>query len=189
MRCLLYFVLLLTVPRLHAQKQNHTQPVIAATILSPGLSAEMPITDKLTIKARAAFTVGWSYSFSSSLGQSSSLTPTALAAAQLRYYYNFPKRTEKGKLTARNSANYLSLLTKYSFANKTFYYSDNGNYTVSGQISVPDAGIVWGLQRNFNNRFSIDCSVGPSIYAALAYNNFSLIADISLGIWLGKKRS
>jgi hypothetical protein len=48
-------------------------------------------------------------------------------------------------------------------------------------------GIVWGLQRNYKNRFSLDCSVGPSLYAPLVNNEFDLIADISLGIWLGKK--
>lgn len=187
MRWLLYLLLLLPATRLAAQKTNNTQPVVTAIIVSPGLTGELPLANKLTVKGKAAFIVGWSYSLSSALGQYYSLTPTAQAAAQLRYYYNFSKRIEKGKPTARNSANYISLLTKHAISNKTYYYTENGNYSFTGRTSATDVGIVWGLQRNFNNRLSIDCSVGPSLYTALAYNDFSLIADISLGIWLGKK--
>ena len=170
-----------------AQKTNYTQPVLTTTFLSPGLTYEHPVANKLTIKGKAAFTFGWSFSASSSLGQNYSLAPTPLIAGQFCYYYNFAQREGKEKNINHNSANYISFLAKYGYSWATYYYGDLGNYSIKQASHLPDFGIVWGIQRNYKNRFSIDCSVGPSLYAPLAHSEFSLIADVSLGIWLGKK--
>ncbi|QNA43222.1 hypothetical protein [Lacibacter sediminis] len=116
-------------------------------------------------------------------------------ASQLRYYYNFALREQKEKNIAHNSANYISFLAKYSYSGITYYRGDSfsesvggpRNYSVKEASHMPNVGIVWGIQRNYKNRFSIDCSVGPSLYAPLVNNEFNFIADISIGIWLGKK--
>lgn len=170
-----------------AQKRSYIKPLLTATILPPGLTYELPIAEKMSIKTKAAFSFGWTYAYSSALGTSSSFSPEALAAAQLRYYYNFALRKEKGKLTDRNSANYISLLAKYAYSGITYYNNSQGNYAAKQALHISNVGVVWGFQRNYNNRFSLDCSIGPSIYAALADSEFDFIADISLGIWLGKK--
>jgi hypothetical protein len=187
MRYLISFFLVCVSMQLNAQQKTYTEPVLTATFLSPGITYEHPVANKFTIKGKAAFTVGWSFSASSSLGQSYSLSPTPLIAGQLRYYYNFGLRKTKEKNIAHNSANYISFLLRYAYSGVTYYYGDQGNFSVKQASHMPDFGIVWGIQRNYKNRFSIDCSVGPSLYAPLANNDFNLIADISLGIWLGRK--
>lgn len=187
MRYLISFFLICVSMQLHAQKTTYTVPVLTATFLSPGITYEHPVTNKVSIKGKAAFTVGWSFSASSSLGQNYSLSPTPLIAGQLRYYYNFSMRKLKEKNIDRNSADYISLLAKYGYSGVTYYYGDQGNYSIKQATHLPNVGIVWGLQRNYKNRFSIDCSIGPGLYTSFANNEFTLIADISLGIWLGKK--
>ncbi len=171
----------------NAQKTTYTQPLLTATFLSPGVTYEHPWANKISIKGKAAFTVGWSFSASSSLGQSYSIAPTPLLAGQLRYYYNFALREQKEKNITRNSANYISLFASYAYSGVTYYYGDQGNFSIKQALHMPNVGIVWGIQRNYKNRFSIDCSVGPSLNDPIVNNEFSLIADISLGIWLGKK--
>lgn len=170
-----------------AQKTNYTQPVLTATFLSPGITYEHPAGNKLSIKGKAAFAISWSFSASSSLGQNYSISPTPLIAGQVRYYYNFAHRERKEKNIARNSANYISFLARYAYSGVTYYYGDQGNFSIKQASHLPNFGIVWGIQRNYKNRFSIDCSVGPSLHAPLVNNEFDLIADISLGIWLGRK--
>lgn len=189
MRYLISIFLLFISLQSKAQKTTYTEPVLTATFLSPGLTYEHPLANKLTIKGKAAFTIGWSFSASSSLGQNYSLAPTPLIAGQLRYYYNFALRGQKEKNISRNSANYISLLARYAYSGVTYYYGDQGNYSVKQALHMPNVGIVWGIQRNYKNKFSLDCSVGPSLYSPIVNNEFDLIADISLGIWLGKKQS
>lgn len=170
-----------------SQEKPYTSKLTTATILSPGISYEQPVGNKWSVKGRLAYVSNWTFSSSLALGESFSFSPGPLAGAQLRYYYNFQQRERKQKMTDRNSANYFSLLAKYVYFSKTHYYTSNGNYTVSSPSNSPNFGIVWGIQRNYKNRFSIDCSVGPSLYTPFANNEFTLIGDVSLGLWLGKK--
>lgn len=191
-----YSLLLLLLCFEAASQENHyTSKLATVTIVSPGISYEHPLANKLTIKGKAAFTVDWSFSTSSSLGQSYSLAPTGLVAGQLRYYYNFALREQKEKKIARNSANYISFVAKYKYSGITYRYGDSfmesfggpRNYSIKRASHMPNLGIVWGIQRNYKNRFSIDCSVGPSLYTPFANNEFTLIGDVSIGLWLGKK--
>lgn len=170
-----------------AQQKTYTTPVLTATLLSPGITYEHPVANKFTVKGKAAFVVGWSFSASSSLGQNYSIAPTAAIAGQFRYYYNFAQREQKEKNIDHNSANYISFLARYGYSGITYYYGDLGNYSIKQASNLANFGIVWGIQRNYKNRFSLDCSVGPGLYAPIVNNEFDLIADISLGIWLGKK--
>lgn len=195
MRYLILIFLVFTSFSSTAQQKTYATPVLTATFLSPGLTYEHPVVNKLTIKGKVAFAVGWSFVTSSSFGQSYSFSPTGVVASQLRYYYNFALREQKGKNIAHNSANYISFLAKYSYSGITYYRGDSfsesfggpRNYSVKEASHMPNVGIVWGIQRNYKNRFSIDCSIGPSIYAPLVNNEFNFIADISIGIWLGRK--
>ena len=73
-------------------------------------------------------------------------------------------------------------------------------YTASYVNSPPNSkkmkliqqfGAVWGIQRNYPRRFSLDLNVGLGyLYNAASYqNNNSIwpIAQFTLGIWLNKK--
>ena len=170
-----------------AQEKKYTQNVLTATILSPGLSYELAAGNKLTIKLNAFVFPGFSYSQNILLnGRSNfSFTPTPLLVADGRYYYNFQQRLEKEKNISRNSANYFGLSAKYGVSIETFY-PDNGE-AVRTTTQIYDVGIVWGLQRNYNNRFSLDLNIGPSILQPLIDKQFGFISNLSLGIWLGKR--
>lgn len=170
-----------------AQQQATTQKVATISFVSPGFGYEQPIANHFTIKGRAALTFNWSYSSSDFFGNKFEIAPSPLAATQLRYYYNMNRRERNNKRTTLNSANYLSLLIKYSYSNRYYHYGSDGNYSYNLPTHAVDGGIVWGLQRNFRNRLSLDCSVGPSLYNPIVNKEFSLIADITFGIWLGAK--
>nr|WP_294905349.1 hypothetical protein [uncultured Lacibacter sp.] len=170
-----------------AQSKPFTQQVSTVSLLSPGVGFEQPLSGKMTVKGRAALSFQWSYSYSDFLGSAFEFAPSPMAAAHLRYYYNIDQREKKGKRTALNSANFLSLLVKYAYSNKHYHYGSDGNYSYSLPLHSPDVGVVWGIQRNYKNRFSLDCSIGPSLYSPIAQQEFSLIADITFGIWLGAK--
>lgn len=170
-----------------AQNKPFTQQVGTISFLSPGIGFEQPVSGKMTIKGRAALSFQWSYSYSDFLGNAFEFAPSPMAAAHLRHYYNIDKREKKGKRTALNSANYFSLLVKYAYSNKHYHYGSDGNYSYSFPSHNPNVGIVWGIQRNYKNRFSLDCSIGPSLYTPVVNQEFSLIADVTFGIWLGAK--
>ncbi len=170
-----------------AQEKKHTQNLLTATIFSPGISYEMAAGNAFTVKLRASVFPGFSYSQTILLNGRShfSFAPTPLLTAEGRYYYNFQQRLDKGKNINRNSANYLAVSSKYGYSIETFY-PDNGD-AITTATPVYDAGIVWGLQRNYKNRFSLDLNVGPSILQPLIDKEFGLIANLSIGIWLGKR--
>lgn len=71
-----------------------------------------------------------------------------------RYYYNFEKRTSKGKNTSRNSANYVALTT--------FFASDD---PIIGDLEIDtdyigQVGPVWGFQRTYNSGFNLGLELG-----------------------------
>ena len=170
-----------------AQQKKYTQSLLTATILSPGISYEMAAGNAFTVKLSASVFPGFSYSKTILLNGRShfSFSPTPLLNAEGRYYYNFQQRLNKGKNIKRNSANYLAVSSTYGYSIETFY-PDNGN-AVRTVTPVYDAGFVWGLQRNFKNRLSLDLNAGPSILQSLIDKEFGLIANLSIGIWLGKR--
>lgn len=170
-----------------AQEKKYTQNVLTATILSPGISYELAAGNKLTVILKAVVFPGFSYSQNILLnGRSNfSFTPTPLLIGEGRHYYNFQQRLGKEKNISRNSANYLGISGKYGYSIETFY-PDNGD-AIRTAKQVYDAGIVWGIQRNYDNRFSLDLNIGPSILQPLIDRQFGLVANLSLGIWLGKR--
>lgn len=170
---------------LKAQDHHFTKPVLTATILAPGVSYEIPIANKFTAKFKAVVSGGMSYSSGMAVGTTYSLSAIPTASGELRYYYNFQQRMNTKKNTDRNSANYIALAGKYGISFTTFHYDDGS--TDRSTSYYPNAGIVWGFQRNYRNRFSLDFNIGPSISSPLAYHEFDFIGNFTLGIWLGKK--
>ncbi len=187
MKPIITILLFLILFQAKAQEKKYTQNLLTATILSPGISYEIAAGKKITAKLNAFVFPGFSYSQNILLnGRSNfSFEPTPLLVGEGRYYYNFQQRLKKEKNISRNSANYLGVSGKYGVSIKTFY-PDNGN-AVRTARQIYDAGIVWGLQRNYNNRFSLDLNIGPSILQPLIDKEFGLISNLSLGIWLGKR--
>jgi len=167
------------------QDKKLTQNVFTATILAPGISYETPIANKFTAKFKAVISGGMSYSSGMAVGTAYSLSAIPTASVELRYYYNFQQRINTKKNTDRNSANYIALAGKYGISYTTFHYDDGS--TARSTSYYPNAGIVWGFQRNYKNRLSLDFNIGPSLSSPLLYQEFDFIGNFTLGIWLGKK--
>lgn len=180
-------LLFITLSQTKAQEKAVTENLLTATILSPGISYEIATGNRFTVKLKAAVFPAFSYSSGVLLNGRShfSFTPTPLLSADGRYYYNFKHRAEARKNINRNSANYFALSGKYGYSIQT-YYPENGA-TIRNTTTVYDAGVVWGLQRNYKNRFSIDFNIGPSILNPLINQEFGLLSNLSLGIWLSKR--
>jgi hypothetical protein len=172
-----------------AQEKKYTQNLLTATILSPGISYEIAAGNKFTVKLKAVVFPGFRYSQTLLLNGRShfSFVPTAVLSADGRYYYNFQQRLKKEKNINRNSANYIGLTGSYGSSIETFHAEDGT--TVRTITQLYDIGFVWGMQRNYDNRFSLDLNVGPSILRPLVDGGFGITANLTLGIWLGKRSS
>jgi hypothetical protein len=72
-----------------------------------------------------------------------------------RYYYNLEKRNSKGKKTANNSGNYISIKTSYHPDWFVINLADNVTKTADLAI-VP----TWGLKRQIGSHFSYETAVG-----------------------------
>jgi len=103
---------------------------------------------------------------------------------EFRNYYNLDKRNLKGKHTEGNSGNYFAPV----YTGKYSFYGFNDQDTWVSQL-----GFVWGLQRNYNSTFSLDFNIGLgyniNIQNSYLYYPIDLIANLSLGFWLGKKNA
>src|SRR5690606_37975213 len=83
-----------------------------------------------------------------------------------RNYFNFHKRELMEKNIRRNSGNYFALLTMVASKplNQDKDYDENLN---NRMVNV---GIVWGMQRNFSSRFSLDLNIGAG-YAKMGHSS------------------
>lgn len=99
---------------------------------------------------------------------------------EFRYYYNLDKRLEQGKRVDRNSGNFIAPLVRLS--GPAFLKSDN--------VEVKDfAAIVagvWGIQRNYGERFNFQLAIGPGIGFTEDEVLFVPAAILNLGFRLGK---
>lgn len=168
-----------------AQENKLTQNVLTATILEPGISYEASLGSKFTAKFRAGINAYLQTSTDLSNNTQIKLTPYPFIGAGARYYYGFTERTRKGKNTLRNSANYIGLSMLYGIAREK---SDlNSGATITSTTQIYNAGVVWGLQRNYKNRFSLDFNIGPNLANLLVFGSPGITSEFTIGIWLGKK--
>lgn len=173
--------------------------ITKVTILNPGLSYELRIGKLQTLYAQAFMSVSGYYSYSSSFGTQYDVNLHPSATLQYRFYYNSKTRYEKGKRTQMNSMNFLApFLETFFVKQKSDYYVYENNFRPYTKV-----GVVWGFQRNYKKRFSLDFLVGPGYYFTKEefYNpaepsvkitqsssGFSLIAQINIGFWLNKRQ-
>ncbi len=104
---------------------------------------------------------------------------------------------EKERRTELNSMNYLAFVSEF-MASKTAL---TDNYLSQDRRRlVSRFGIVWGLQRNYLGRFSLDLNLGIGYLVAKGtrfHNGQSTtktvaiptsIGQLNLGIWLNKRK-
>ena len=168
--------------------------VTKANFFDPGISYEKRIGNLQTLYGQAFLATSIFIGYSTSLGNISSVDVYPAITLQYRYYYNGNKRSAKDKRTEMNSMNYISVVTEAGF------YKDH-RYELDRSRIMKTLGAVWGFQRNYPKRFSLDINLGigyaftketifngPGQYEDIWFGELTTVGQISLGFWLNKKR-
>ncbi len=176
-----------------------TENVAKVTFLNPGFAYEAKTGKSKTLYTQIFLNTSLRFDLEDDI-YADQVTSTAYfdpaLSTQYRFYYNYKKRNGAGKRTAKNSMNFFAPiyeghLSKAPFPGTSFEEID--------RRLLSTIGAVWGMQRNYAGRFSLD------IYTGLGYTFGkesevingtlksgtsgapALIAQVNIGIWLGKK--
>lgn len=170
--------------------------VTRITILNPGISYEMRTGNTSTVYLHAYTTTLSSIGYSSTFGWSTQFNFDPSLSLQYRFYHNIKRRLEKGKRIEKNSLNYIAPVYQMSFSKNAL---SDGVYVNNNRRPISELGVVWGMQRNYENRFSLGLNVGPGIFFGkdrieeptesytVNITEFTLVAHLELAIWLGRK--
>lgn len=172
--------------------------VFRANVLNPGLSYEIPIAPKQTILMFGGLHTSFGFGYSSSLGTTTSFGLNPIIGAEYRYYYNGRKRRDKGRRTALNSMNYLAPVYNVIFSD--YQIDEEASVEESSIRPVHTIGAVWGFQRNYKSRFSLDINLGGAyVFASSTFyesdgkvetrttGKFTTTSQIQIGFWLNKR--
>ncbi|MBL7699207.1 MAG: hypothetical protein JNK79_13665 [Chitinophagaceae bacterium] len=174
-----------------------TVNVYRLTAFEPGITFEPSINKTQTALLRFYAATSFGLSFSKSQGTNTFLTFDPAATIQYRFYYNGRKRSESGKRTAFNSMNYIAASLDYILTRETL----SQLYVVPlHRRPLLQQGVLWGMQRNYPGRFSLDLNVGPGFYLLKnieenAYGpavekmtgRFTVLSHINIGWWLNRR--
>ena len=193
------FLLIISINSFAQEKmQTDIVNITKVTFLDIGISYEKKVAKFQSILGQAFMNTSISIGYSSSLGNTSSIKFDPALSLQYRYYYNYDRRQKKGKRTEMNSLNYLSptfvtILTKKRIS--TSHYIENNRRPIN------TVGVVWGIQRNYNKRFSVDFNLGlgylfttvslPDNTGQTIKENierFSTLGQLNLGFWLNRRK-
>lgn len=185
-RFLLYLVL---VSPLTAWSQEATpqleKNMYALSILPLGGVWEHSLAAKHSVRTQLALSGAVSASGGSNSGFFVNYQVRPFAEAGYRYYYNLEKRQRKGKRTAFNSGNFLSVYagyTRWGFGRERVPFSDQYVNTSSTLRSgLFNAGVLWGLQRTYRRKLNLNLGLG----AGLHLENGVLGAGPSVQLQLG----
>jgi hypothetical protein len=173
--------------------------VFKANLIAPGLSYEKRIGYRQTLVAEAYLAPYFAFSYSSNFGSDFYFALMPGVEAAYRYYYNGSRRADKGYTTSLNNMNYFSFVyipTVTDVAISDAYVDETRKRVVH------TIGVVWGFQRNYRNRISLDLYIGPGcmigkstdINASGQYYSKvgiapTIVSTITMGLWLNKRRS
>lgn len=197
----LAFLLLLTIST-NCFSQGTTQVditnVTKVTFLSPGISYEKRIGKFQSLVGQVFMAPSFYASYSDFLGTDARLVFDPGFSFQYRYYYNYDKRKEKGKRTEINSLNYISPTFENVFSKVAIASDHYGEYN---RRAINTIGVVWGIQRNYKKRFSLDLNLGAGYLFTTAtlsngmgqtikrnYSQFTPLGQLTLGFWLNKRK-
>lgn len=181
-----------------AQKENaDIQNIFRVNAVFPGVSYEQRIGRLQSLYVQGFLNPSFGFGYSSTFGSSSFFYLDPAVSLQYRYYYNSARRKSKDRPIERNSMNYIGPVSKIYFSKRRI---SSGYYEETSGRSVKLVGAVWGMQRNYNNRFALDINVGPAYQVARSsepYGNdvieknvgeFTLTGQVSLGFWLNRRK-
>lgn len=121
------------------------------------MSYEKSIGPLQTLQAHAFINTSFSFNYSLALGSGWQLYFDPGLSVQYRYYYNYKARQRKGKRTEMNSMNYIAPMFETILSKNRI---DMGYPIEKSRRPIHTAGLVWGLQRNYEKRFSLDLQLG-----------------------------
>lgn len=97
---------------------------------------------------------------------------------EIRHYYDLNKRLKKGKKIAHNSGNYVAGVV--GAAGPAILKTNNvSDYTFT-------LGTMWGIQRNYGERFMMNIGIGPGVNFYDSFTEFTPLVGLSFGFRLGK---
>ncbi len=146
----------------------------ANLLLTPNLDYEIGVSKNSTI----GFNLGTGFAWvEEAFVDETEFGVFLVFSSYYRYYYNFKRRQEKGKNTARNSANYVGVLASYLPGDP-----------IIGDIELEDdyafaAGPVWGFQRTYWKRLNFGLELGVGFGATENFGTIVPIGNLNLG-WI-----
>ena len=164
----------------HEQKERLTEPVTKITFIEPGIAHEFPLGRSTTFFLRGGLTATLATDYNDEI---KGVLFRPFVSGSFRAYYNFAKRNLMERNTAKNSANYIGFL----YLNATSPLNKGTDYDLDLNKSLLNAGVVWGLQRNYPSGFSLDLNIGPGYVKGGNTSGFSIIGEFNIGWWFGKK--
>lgn len=180
-----------------AQENSDVTNVTKITVLNPGLSYEHRVGKFQTLKLSGMMAVSFGYSYSSSMGSNAFFYMDPAAVLAYRYYYNFRNRESRGKRTAMNSLNYIGPIAQVIYTDVAIV---ENSYEEVNDRAVGLFGFVWGFQRNYNSRISLDLNLGLGYQFGnvTKYTQTTIVSktagtvvpvgELSLGFWLNKRK-
>lgn len=182
---------------LSAQEGQPVSDIFKVGFLDPGISFEKAAGKKQTLFINAHLSPYFSFLYSSSLGTSTDFRMEPSLTLHYRFYYNGKARVRKEKFTERNSMNYLTPVYNVVFSKRRL---STEHYEETSLRPIHSLVFSWGLQRNYNNRFSLDFNVGPGILFTRSsmpdgagnikkagYSSFTILVGANIGFWLNRR--
>ncbi|RYD91576.1 MAG: hypothetical protein EOP50_14080 [Sphingobacteriales bacterium] len=178
--------------------------LVRITFLNPGISYEKRIGRLQSLVAQVYAGVGLRGNNNSSIvGARYNVYLEPGGSFQYRYYYNYMRRSDKGLRTDHNNLNFVGPIYQL--------YSACGGYGGPDYASTESSllhniGFVWGFQRNYPKRFSLELGLGigymfgdevyytysntppfQPVRTVRSRNDYTVLGQFSLGFWLGKR--
>lgn len=143
----------------HSQEAQKTLFQIQTGFLGTWVGAEFPVTKNFILRAETGLDAGF---FGGISNDDNGFVLAPVFTIEPRYYYNFGKRTEKGKQTRNNSGNFFGIKTSYH--PDWFLISDVADVKINQQLTVIPK---WGIRRNIgktNFNYELGFGIGRRFY-------------------------
>tara|TARA_R110001606_G_scaffold186732_3_gene334262 strand:- start:577 stop:1125 length:549 start_codon:yes stop_codon:yes gene_type:complete len=153
-----------------------TEKVWRINFLNPAVELEFPTGNNSTFSSAIGIGYGGGYPDLTNAGTGFVYIISPFIDLQHKWFYNFEKRTNKGKSIINNSGNFVSA----RFIARGNSIAENVTRTSDYDFAF---GPTWGFQRNYKNNFHLLFDIGPQYYFDTEGNGniFPIVFQINLG--------
>lgn len=144
-------------------------------LLSPGLSYELGLFRNQSVStslglATATYEEGYAFGLTTN--------------NRYRYYHNFQRRIDKGKNVSGNSGDYIAAAQAVFFSQLRISTNIDG----PKDFNLGFYGMVYGIQRTFENGFNFNAEVGAGLYKGDGVpDGYGPLVTFTFG-WVATKR-